>query len=169
MLNNVILTARNRRRVILPRNVEKEEEFLNVALGNVSFSQHGQLSTMYILCSRRDKVFCHDCRFCCTLSLCTNQHGTYFRESSDKNLTGSKNKEIYPGFSLVEAQRFMVLLRQLSYAIKNQLKAPKGTLSLVLYGIRAPIVDPFSAWKPPLCHKEPAKGKKYPQAGVATL
>ena len=78
--------------MILPRNVEKEEEFLNVALGNVSFSQHGQLSTMYILCSRRDKVFCHDCRFCCTLSLCTNQHGTYFRESSDKNLTGSKNK-----------------------------------------------------------------------------
>ena len=30
--------------MILPRNVEKEEEFLNVALGNVSFSQHGHVS-----------------------------------------------------------------------------------------------------------------------------
>ena len=55
--------------------------------------------------------------------------------------------------------------RQLSYAIKNQLKAPKAPigglwdeipplggiscLSLVLYGIRAPIIDPFRAWKPP--------------------
>ena len=25
-----------------------------------------------------------------------------------------------------------------------------------------PITDPFPAWKPPLCHKEPAKGKKRP-------
>ena len=32
-------------------------------------------------------------------------------------------------------------------------------LPLVLYVIRAPIIDPFRAWKPPLCHKEPAKGK----------
>lgn len=30
--------------------------------------------------------------------------------------------EIYPGFSLVES--FIVLLRQLSYDIKNQLKVP---------------------------------------------
>ena len=80
-------------------------------------------------------------------------------------------------------QTFRVLLRQLSYAIKNQLKAPKAPigglwdeipplggiscLSLVLYGIRAPIIDPFRAWKPPLCHKEPGKkGKKYPPMGA---
>ena len=44
--------------------------------------------------------------------------------------------EIYPGFSLVE--RFIVLLRQLSYAIKNQRKARNTPqcLELVLYGIR---------------------------------
>ena len=57
-------------------------------------------------------------------------------------------------------------------------------LSLVLYGIRMtsivhagkgsilgagvsnvmipPIIDYFHAWKPLLCHKEPAKGKKCP-------
>ena len=34
--------------------------------------------------------------------------------------------EIYPGFSLVE--RFIVLLRQLSYAIKNQLVASKAPI-----------------------------------------
>ena len=45
-----------------------------------------------LLSARRDKEFCHECRFCCTLSVCTNQHGTYFRESSDKNMTGAKNK-----------------------------------------------------------------------------
>ena len=59
------------------------------------------------------------------------------------------------------------LLRQQSYAIKNQLGHPKpptrgfGTQntpiggyfacpSLVLYGIRAPIIGPFRAWKPPI-------------------
>ena len=52
------------------------------------------------------------------------------------------------------------LLRQLSHAIKNQLGHPKtqrgfenmtqqvtSCLKLVLYGIRAPIIDPFLAWK----------------------
>ena len=28
---------------------------------------------------------------------------------------------------------------------------------LVLYGIRAPLIDPFLEWKPLLCHKEPMK------------
>ena len=41
---------------------------------------------------RRDKVFCHECRFCCTLSVCTNKDGTYFIDSTDKSLHGSKNK-----------------------------------------------------------------------------
>ena len=41
---------------------------------------------------RRDKVFCHECRFCCTLSVCTNKDGTYFIDSTDKSLNGSKNK-----------------------------------------------------------------------------
>ena len=41
---------------------------------------------------RRDKEFCHECRFCCTLSVCTNQGGTYFKYSSDKPINGSKNK-----------------------------------------------------------------------------
>ena len=48
------------------------------------------------------------------------------------------------------------MLRQLSYAIKNQLGHPKPPTrvfacpTLVLYGIRAPIIGPFSAWKPPI-------------------
>ena len=46
------------------------------------------------------------------------------------------------------------LLRQQSYAIKNQLGHPKPPIrgyfacsSLVLYGIRVPIIGPFHAWK----------------------
>ena len=30
---------------------------------------------------RRDKEFCHECRFCCTLSVCTDALGTTFRDS----------------------------------------------------------------------------------------
>ena len=46
--------------------------------------------------------------------------------------------------------------RQLSYAIKTQLKAPKAPLTTeYLYGIRAPIIDSFSAWKPSLCQRMP--------------
>ena len=46
-------------------------------------------------------------------------------------------------------------------------------IQALLYGIRAPIIDsfhawkptligPFLAWEPPLCHKEPAKANKCP-------
>ena len=47
-----------------------------------------------------------------------------------------------------------MLLRQLSYAMKNQLKAPKApyyflisclSLFFIFYGIRAPIIDPSCA------------------------
>ena len=31
---------------------------------------------------RRDKEACHECRFCCTLSICTTPLGSYFIESS---------------------------------------------------------------------------------------
>ena len=62
-----------------------------ISFNNVHFMSH-----------RRDKVFCHECRFCCSLSVCTNQHGTYFRQSSEKNLTGSSNKALgaITGYSL---------------------------------------------------------------------
>ena len=33
-------------------------------------------------------------------------------------------------------------------------------------GRTAPIIDPFRAWKPPSCHKDTAKGKKYPPLGA---
>ena len=60
----------------------------------------------------------------------------------------SRNVEAW--LSLVES--FIVLLRQLSYAIKKQLgqRPNRSCSSLVLYGIRAPILRPFSAWKPPM-------------------
>jgi len=39
---------------------------------------------MFKCCIRRDKEFCHECRFCCTLSMCTSVDGTIFKGS--KNL-----------------------------------------------------------------------------------
>ena len=39
---------------------------------------------------RRDKEFCHECRFCCTLSVCTSPDGTVYKGS--KNITKHKNK-----------------------------------------------------------------------------
>ena len=81
-------------------------------------------------------MFCHDCRFCCTLSVCTNQHGTYYKESSEKNMNGSTNKalgaiagfsldmelykkpdfrEIYPAFSFVESFKVLKYFHIFSY------------------------------------------------------
>ena len=94
MLSNVRRTARNRRKVSLPRSAEKEVEFLNVASGKCIEFRINYQSRHENIHYRRDKVFCHECRFCCTLSVCTNKDGTYFRESSDKNLTGSGNKAL---------------------------------------------------------------------------
>ena len=33
---------------------------------------------------RRDKESCHECRFCCTLSICTTKENTYFKEGIDE-------------------------------------------------------------------------------------
>ena len=53
--------------------------------------------------------------------------------------------------SLVES--FRVLLRQQSYAIKNQLEYPNSKAHLVFYGMRAPIIDPFvHGSKLSVCH-----------------
>ena len=37
---------------------------------------------LYKCCIIRDKKFCHECRFCCTLSVCTTPDGSYFKDSS---------------------------------------------------------------------------------------
>ena len=62
------------------------------------------------------------------------------------------------------------LLHQHSFAIKNQLVASKAPYcsSLVLYGIRAPIIGSFRAGKPPiLILAEPARSKqKAPSKGL---
>ena len=42
------------------------------------------LSPTPTLSSRRDKIFCHHCRFCCTVSICSRKEGDYFKE---KNIT----------------------------------------------------------------------------------
>ena len=42
---------------------------------------------LYKCCIRRDKEFCHECRFCCTLSVCTTKDGSYFMDSSVPNRT----------------------------------------------------------------------------------
>ena len=46
---------------------------------------------LFKCCIRRDKEFCHECRFCCTLSVCTTSKGTRYRmtEKSLKNLRAS--------------------------------------------------------------------------------
>ena len=61
--------------------------------------------------------------------------------------------------------RSEMLLRQLLWVSSSHLKATTGgisCLSLWLCGIRAPIRNSLSAWKPPLCHKDTAKGKECP-------
>ena len=40
---------------------------------------------------RRDKEYCHECRYCCTLSMCTTEQGTYFIGS--QNLSNHKDKQ----------------------------------------------------------------------------
>ena len=72
-----------------------------------------------------------------------------------------QNRDIYPGLSLVDSS--IVLLRQLSYAIKNQLVASKAPYlglwnakyphcsSLVLYGIR---IGSFHSQQCPNAHHQ---------------
>lgn len=43
---------------------------------------------LYKCCIRRDKEACHECRFCCTLSVCTSPIGNYFRDSEKIDQTG---------------------------------------------------------------------------------
>ena len=47
--------------------------------------------------NRRDKVFCHECRYCCTLSICTYQDGTFYKfthNRTDKFIDKEVNKEL---------------------------------------------------------------------------
>ena len=74
--------------------------------------------------------------------------------SSDPKLTGKPETSRHVRTFLVSQHQgspldvedsYEGLLRQLSYAIRTQLKEPKAPfcLSLCLYGIRAPILGPF--------------------------
>ena len=45
---------------------------------------------LYKCCIRRDKEFCHECRFCCTLSVCTTKDGSYFLDSAVLNKNNNK-------------------------------------------------------------------------------
>ena len=44
-------------------------------------------------CCRRDKIFCHECRFCCTLSICTTSNGTYYKDSDSLNENAAANTQ----------------------------------------------------------------------------
>jgi len=46
---------------------------------------------LFKCCIRRDKEFCHECRYCCSLSMCTSKDGTIFKNTG--NITAQKNKE----------------------------------------------------------------------------
>ena len=39
---------------------------------------------------RRDKEFCHECRYCCTLSICTTKYGSTFKFSNESVTEGKK-------------------------------------------------------------------------------
>lgn len=41
---------------------------------------------LFKCCIRRDKAFCHECRFCCTLSMCSTTGGTFFQNNSRSTL-----------------------------------------------------------------------------------
>ena len=64
--------------VILQWTVRTMVDCSNAALGlNSAVSEnHKEINF------RRDKVACHECRFCCTLSICTTETGTFFKNYS---------------------------------------------------------------------------------------
>ena len=35
-----------------------------------------------MICFRRDKEYCHECRYCCTLSICTTAAGTIYHNTN---------------------------------------------------------------------------------------
>ena len=45
---------------------------------------------------RRDKEFCHECRYCCTLSICTTKYGSSFKFSNE-SVTEGKEEGSYSG------------------------------------------------------------------------
>ena len=47
-----------------------------------------------IIYYRRDKIFCHECRFCCSLSICKNKDGMFFTNSSIKILNGTEGNKV---------------------------------------------------------------------------
>ena len=51
-------------------------------------------SGVFKCCIRRDKEFCHECRFCCTLSICTTSTGTYYKDSEKEEIGDSKKGHI---------------------------------------------------------------------------
>jgi len=56
---------------------------------------------MFKCCIRRDKEFCHECRFCCTLSMCTTIDGTFYKGSEnlgDEHIKHEDNAQI--GFEI---------------------------------------------------------------------
>ena len=72
----------------MPRSAGREGGSTSAVSGETSPAHTARIKVIF----RRDKHFCHECRFCCTLSVCTNKDGTYFRDHSTKTLNGSENK-----------------------------------------------------------------------------
>ena len=57
-------------------------------------------------CIRRDKEFCHECRFCCTLSICTTATGNFYKDS-DKEKAGADKKNKISAKSAFENEHKM--------------------------------------------------------------
>ena len=78
----------------------------------------------------------------------------------------NKNRLVHLDFEVRSEELLAPALLCHKEPVRSKLVGGFGTKyppTLVLYGIRAPTIGPFRAWKPhPLCHKEPERSKQRP-------
>ena len=76
----VMKIVSNRRKVNLHKIVQGMGDSLNVASGT-NFLLYLIVALISCIVFRRDKENCHECRYCCTLSICDTNKGPKFRFS----------------------------------------------------------------------------------------
>ena len=76
----VIRIVKLQKTVTLLKIVKRRVDSINAALGRYrqesTIVDSGLQMLNFLLVFRRDKAFCHECRFCCTLSICTTDGGS---------------------------------------------------------------------------------------------
>ena len=77
MQRSVTKTAKRRKKVYLHSSAGRMEASLNVVSGFI-YGGVGFYRRWWFEYFRRDKEYCHECRYCCTLSVCTTAAGTIY-------------------------------------------------------------------------------------------